>query len=333
MVRRPTRSRPRAPGALSATAATSARIDLSWGPATDNLGVTGYLIERCAGGGCSNFTQIAAPAGSAEPPSAIPGLAPSTSYSYRVRATDGAGNLGPYSNDRRPPPRSRTAPRPARPASLSASAFSSTRVNLSWSAATDDVGVTGYLIERCQGAGCSDFAQIAAPAGTGVNYSDTGLTAGTTYSYRVRATDLAGNLGPYSPVATATTPTPDTTPPCAPATLSATAVSNTQVNLSWAAATDNVAVTGYLIERCQGAGCSTFTQIAAPPGTGTTYGDAGLNASTSYSYRVRATDAAGQSRRRTRRWPAPPRSARRPLRSSPSSSRATTPRRSRTRAA
>jgi chitodextrinase len=282
---------PSAPGVLSATAATSAQINLSWGAASDNLGVTGYLIERCVGGGCSNFTQIAAPAGTGTTFSDS-GLAPSTSYSYRVRATDGAGNLGPYSNISGATTLPDSTP-PTAPASLSASAFSSTRVDLSWSAATDNIGVTGYLVERCQGAGCSIFTQIAGLAGGVVSFSDTGVTAGNTYSYRVRATDLAGNTGGYSPVATATTPVPDTTPPGAPATLSATAVSNSQVNLSWSAAIDNVGVTGYLIERCQGAGCSTFTQIAAPPGTGTTYGDAGLNASTSYSYRVRATDAAG----------------------------------------
>src|SRR5678815_547441 len=54
---------PSAPGVLSATAATSARVDLSWGAATDNLGVTGYLVERCQGAGCSSFTQIAGLAG------------------------------------------------------------------------------------------------------------------------------------------------------------------------------------------------------------------------------------------------------------------------------
>src|SRR4029077_12267211 len=129
---------------------------------------------------------------------------------------------------------------PRAPGSLTASAISSTRVDLSWSAATHDVAVTGYLIARCQGVGCPSFTQIAAPPGTGVAYSDTGLTAGTTYSYRGRATDAAGNLGGYSPVSTATTPTPDVTPPSAPATLSAAAVSNTQVNLSWAAESDDV---------------------------------------------------------------------------------------------
>ena len=65
----------------------------------------------------------------------------------------------------------------------------------------------------------------------------------------------------------------DPTPPTAPATLTATAVGPTQVNLSWSAATDNVAVTGYRVERCQGATCTTFAEIAAPSGTGTTYND------------------------------------------------------------
>ena len=83
----------------------------------------------------------------------------------------------------------------------------------------------------------------------------------------------------------------DTQPPTAPGSLAATAASSSQVNLSWTASTDNVGVAGYRVERCQGAGCSTFTQIATA--TGTTYGDTGLSASTSYSYRVRATDAAG----------------------------------------
>jgi chitodextrinase len=86
-------------------------------------------------------------------------------------------------------------------------------------------------------------------------------------------------------------PPPDTTPPSAPGGLTATAVSTSQINLSWTASTDNVGVTGYKVERCQGAGCSNFGQIATP--TTTTFNDTGLTASTSYSYRVRATDAAG----------------------------------------
>ncbi len=99
---------------------------------------------------------------------------------------------------------------PTVPASLTAVAVSTTQINLTWSASSDNVGVTGYRVERCQGAGCSNFAQIAAPATT--SFGDSGLTPGTTYQYRVRAADAAGNLSAYSAVANATTQA-DTTPP------------------------------------------------------------------------------------------------------------------------
>src|SRR5258708_27315560 len=146
------------------------------------------------------------------------------------------------------------------------------------------------MVERCQGAACSNFVQISTPAAT--TFNDMGLTASTSYSYRVRATDAAGNLGAYSNSASASpTAPPDPTPPTAPTNLTATAASASQINLAWIASTDNVGVTGYMVERCQGAACSNFAQISTP--TGITFNDTGLTASTSYSYRVRATDAAG----------------------------------------
>ena len=92
---------------------------------------------------------------------------------------------------------------PTAPTGLGATASSSSQINLSWGAASDSVGVTGYRVERCQGAGCGNFAQIATTSGT--SYSNTGLTGSTSYSYRVRAADAAGNLGGYSGSATAVT--------------------------------------------------------------------------------------------------------------------------------
>ncbi len=179
---------------------------------------------------------------------------------------------------------------PTAPSGLVATANGSTSINLSWTASTDNVAVTGYRVERCQGAGCSNFAQVATPGGT--TFSNSGLLPATSYRYRVRATDAAGNVSAYSNIASATTTAaPDTTPPTAPTGLVATANGSSGINLSWAASTDNVAVTGYRLERCQGAGCSTFAQIGIPGGT--TFADSGLVASTSYSYRVRASDAAG----------------------------------------
>ncbi len=181
---------------------------------------------------------------------------------------------------------------PTVPGNFVAAAISATQINLSWTASTDNVGVAGYKVERCMGAGCATFAQIATPTTT--SFSDTGLTASTSYSYRVRANDAAGNNSSYSSTATATTQAmPDTTPPTAPTNLAATATSSSQINLTWTASTDNVGVTGYKVERCSGAGCANFAQIATP--TTTTFSDRGLTTSTSYSYRVRANDAAGNN--------------------------------------
>ena len=281
---------PTAPAGLTATATLATQINLSWTASTDNVGVTGYKLERCSGAGCANFAQVATPALTAFNDS---GLTASTLYSYRVRASDAAGNNSAYSNvfSATTPVSADTTP-PIAPANLTATAASTTQINLSWTASTDNVGVTGYKVERCSGVGCTNFVQIATP--TAITFNDTGLTASTSYSYRVRANDATGNNSGYSNVGSATTPAAaDTTPPTAPTNLTATAVSTTHINLSWTASTDNIGVTGYKVERCSGAACANFVQIATP--TGTTFNDTGLAASTSYSYRVRTNDAAGNN--------------------------------------
>jgi len=218
------------------------------------------------------------------------GLTASTVYRHRVRANDAAGNLSGYSGivTSTTTATPDTTP-PSAPATSTATATSVSQINLSWAASTDNVAVTGYRVERCAGAGCTTFAQVASPTTT--TFSDTGLSASTTYNYRVRAADAAGNLSPYSPTATAATLTPDTTAPTAPGGLTATATSSSQISLAWTASTDDVGVTGYRVERCAGAGCSAFAQVGTP--TATSFGDTGLAGSTSYSYRVRAVDAAG----------------------------------------
>ncbi len=108
---------------------------------------------------------------------------------------------------------------PTAPASLTATATGSSGINLSWTASTDNVGVTGYRVERCQGAGCTNFVQVGTP--TAASFSDSSLSASTAYYYRVRATDAAGNLSGYSNVASATTAA-STSVPVASFTASAT---------------------------------------------------------------------------------------------------------------
>ena len=108
------------------------------------------------------------------------------------------------------PPPPDTMP-PTDPTNLGTTAVGTSQINLTWTGSTDNVGVSGYRVERCQGAGCTGFAEVATPTGT--SHPDTGLTPGTTYRYRVRAADAVPNFSGYSNIATATTATSDTTPP------------------------------------------------------------------------------------------------------------------------
>ena len=91
---------------------------------------------------------------------------------------------------------------PSAPGTLTATAVSGTRIDLAWGAATDNVGVTGYRVEQCLGAGCSNFVKLATVSGT--TFSDTGLTPNTSYSYVVRAHRWSGTARPYSNIASAT---------------------------------------------------------------------------------------------------------------------------------
>jgi len=118
------------------------------------------------------------------------------------------------------------------------------------------------------------FAGSPAPAIEAVEPLDSDAD-GYTNIVEITANTLPGDATSH--------PAPDTTPPSAPTGLTATAASSSQINLSWTASTDNVAVTGYLVYRGP-------TLVGSP--TATSYSDTGLSASTSYSYTVKATDAA-----------------------------------------
>ncbi len=108
--------------------------------------------------------------------------------------TGGTGGTGTGSSDTQAP---------SVPQNVSASAGSASSITVTWSASTDNTGVTGYRVERCSGSSCTNWSQVGTPSGT--SYADSGLSASTVYRYRVRATDAAGNLSGYSSIASATT--------------------------------------------------------------------------------------------------------------------------------
>jgi subtilisin family serine protease len=186
-----------------------------------------------------------------------------------------------------PPP-----PAPAAPSDLAAATASASQIDLTWVDGSNNED--GFKIERCQGAGCANFGQIATVGAGTTSYSNTGLSASTTYSYRVRAFNGGGNSD-FSNTASATTADPPPPPPApaAPSNLTADPAGQTQINLAW---TDNANnEDGFKIERCQGAGCANFGQIATVGANVTTYNNTGLSSGTTYSYRVRANNAGGDS--------------------------------------
>jgi chitodextrinase len=261
---------------LVATAVSSSQINLSWTASTDNLGVTGYRIYRNG-----STTPIGTTSGNTTSYQNS-SLTASTTYSYTVGAVDAAGNVSAQSTTVSATTLSTPdTTAPSTPTGLTATAASTSQINLSWTASTDNVGVTGYRIYRNGG-----LAPIATTAGNVTTYQNTGLSASTTYSYRVQAFDAAGNASAQSSQASATTlAAPDTTAPSTPTGLTATAVSTSQINLSWTASSDNIGVTGYQIYRAG--------TLIATLGNVTSYQNTGLTASTAYSYTVRALDAAG----------------------------------------
>jgi WD40 repeat protein/chitodextrinase len=178
---------------------------------------------------------------------------------------------------------------PTVPGNLSAVSGSTTQVNLTWTASTDNVGVTGYEVERCQGEGCTTFVQIATVTGT--TYVDSGLTPGTTYQYRVRATDGAGNLSGYSNVATVTTQLSEP-----PLTITTQSLPDATLNVSYST---TLAVGGgtplYTWSITSG---SLPTGLSLNSGTGVISGTS--TASGNFSFTVRAIDSSNPQQTATK---------------------------------
>jgi chitodextrinase len=171
---------------------------------------------------------------------------------------------------------------PSRPAFLAGTAVSQTQINLQWGVSTDNLELGGYRLERCMGAGCTTFAQIA-ELSEATSYQDTGLSSNTTYVYRVRAFDSLNNLSAYSD--NAIVPTPANAAPSAPGVPTFPTITMVSATVSWTAATDSDGtVTGYEYRVNAGS----WTAVS-----GTTASLSNLAAWTDYTVQVRARDNSG----------------------------------------
>jgi len=186
---------------------------------------------------------------------------------------------------------------PTTPTNLTATAISSSQINLSWTASTDNVGVTGYRIYR-------GGVQIATTTLT--SYSNTGLSPSTSYSYTVAAYDAAGNVSPQSTAVSATTQAaPDTTPPANISNLSASNIAQTSLQLNWTAPGNdgNVGTAAsydirYSTSTITLSNWASAIQVTGEPtpllaGTAQSMTISGLSSITTYYFAIRTTDAAG----------------------------------------
>ena len=254
------------PTGLTASAASSDRIDLTWKASNDNVGVAGYKIYR-------NDLYIKSVTNDS---ASDTDLKPNTQYCYAVSSYDTSGNESGMSNEscvKTLPPDTKS---PISPVGLNTEAISASTIALTWNATTDDVRVKGYNIYR-------DGQNIGNTSNT--SFNDKNLNSGTEYCYTVTAYDASGNESGMSNESCAVTwPPPDTKPPVSPVGLNTAATSSSTIALTWNATTDDVQVKGYNIYR-DGQYIDNTSS--------TSFNDENLNSGTEYCYSVSAYDTSG----------------------------------------
>lgn len=273
LVNPPDTAPPSTPGSLTGVSGSPTGAALTWNASTDNVGVAGYYVYR-------DGVKIATTATTMFQDT---GLTGATTYSYYLVAFDLGGNWSSPSLTVNVTTQDLTPP--SAPPSVAATAATTTQINVTWAAATDDLAIGSYRV--FQGTSAANLVQIALAPATTFSYSNYSLTPNTKYYYAVQAADTSGNLSPMSMIASATTLALPSTPGTLVASPSST--STFQINLSWGASTSGMPLVGYQIFR--GSTSSNMVQIGTVATT--TYTDIGLSGGTQYFYGVRAIDSGG----------------------------------------
>ncbi len=287
-------SAPDAPTNLTAAASGQTRIDLSWTAPVNNGGaaITGYRIQVSSNAG-NSWNPLQDITGRATTTYSHTGLTAGTTRHYRVRAINSVGEGAP-SDIAHATTDAATVTAPEAPANLTAAASGPTRIDLSWTAPSNNGGssITGYRIQVSP-SGTGNWTNLVGNTrNTNTIYAHTDLSPGTTHHYRIRAINSV-DAGPPSNVASATTTA--ATAPDAPSNLTATASGRTEITLSWRAPSNNggAAVTGYQIEVSANAGGS-WTNLETNTGSAaTTYTHTGLTEGDTRHYRVSAINSVG----------------------------------------
>lgn len=266
---------PKAPTTLAAVAASANQINLTWLDVAKDE--TGFEIEQSTDG--TKFVKIAdLPANAIAYQDKF--LKAATKYWYRVRAKNASG-VSAYSNIANATTQQVA---PNAPSNLSATAVSTSQIDLRW---TDNANnETGYQVERSQNG--TNYTKIADLAANITAYHNTGLSAATEYSYRVRAVNA---VGPSAYSNTASGKTQNVPVPDAPVNFTAVPTAPDLIQLRWAKPSANAVE--IVIERAKGAG--DFAWLAKVPATVLQYEDKSALELADYFYRIKALNAGGES--------------------------------------
>ena len=266
---------PTAPTEVTATDITTTTAKVTWTASTDNVGVAGYNVYVN-----DSETPVNGETLVTGTEYALESLTAGTEYKVTVKAVDAAGNVSEGAVYTFTTKNAADTEAPTAPGNVAVTDVTTTTAKVTWSEATDNVGVVGYNVYLNE-------AKVNETLITTTEYDLTALTEETAYSVRVTAVDAAENESERSEAATFTTPkTQDTEAPSVPAGVTASEVTQTGAKITWTASTDNVAVTGYNVYVGE-------TRVNATPVTVTEYDLTGLTANTEYTVTVSAVDAAG----------------------------------------
>lgn len=268
---------PPTPTGVTATPLSSSQIEVTWRDVRDE---SSYAIERSSDGSQGTWTSVGA-ASQDVTRFVDSGLSPNSTYQYRIIATNGTGSSLPSA------PAAATTKAgdpPASPSGVTATAPSSTRVDLTW---TDGAAETGYTVERSAGSGSwTSVGQVGADV---TAFVDTTVRPSTRYDYRIYATNGYGS-SPASATAGVTTP-PDSQAPSTPQNLRATGAKRS-ISLSWDPSTDQggSGLASYEVWRRQ-SNQQNFSLVARTANR--TYSDGSVKPGQQYFYYVVAVDGAG----------------------------------------
>ena len=260
---------PAVPGGVTATPGNG-QATITWAPVS---GATSYTLYRATSSGAeasyrsgitgSSFTDT--------------GLINGTTYYYKLTASNSAGESGRSSEVSAQPTTPATPP--ATPTSVSATP-GNTQAVVSW---TPVSGATSYTLYRGTSSGNETIYRSGI---TGSSFTDTGLTNGTTYYYKLTASNAAGESGRSSEVSAQ--PTAPVTPPATPTGVSATP-GNAQATVAWSPVSG---AKSYTLYRATSPGAEATYRTGL---TGSSFIDTGLTNGATYYYKLTASNSAGTS--------------------------------------